>query len=174
MSFRQILVALDRTPLADQVFDQGIELAQKYDAHLLLLHCVSDVADVTVNQPLRPVGIAHPWPSATFPQHALLGDTSTAQQLAQTNSEVARQWLMQYQQKAETQGYQAISSDVRVGKPATTIMEVATATDADLIVVGRRDRPGIEEFLLGSVSKSVVDRSPCAVLIVPQLNASFN
>jgi nucleotide-binding universal stress UspA family protein len=37
--------------------------------------------------------------------------------------------------------------------------------EADLIIVGRKDRSGLEELLLGSVSSDVVHHAPCAVLV---------
>ena len=43
---------------------------------------------------------------------------------------------------------------------------VAEATDADLIVVGSHGRTGLKAALLGSVSRHVVDHSPCPVVVV--------
>lgn len=167
MSFRQILVALNRTPFADRVFERGVDLAHQTDAHLLLLHCVADVNDVVINQSLQPSGIAHPWPSTmlTEPDPIM---TAASQPLEQPNAQLARQWLMQYQQEARSAGCPDVASDVRSGQPGTVINQVAQAIGADLIVVGRRDRPGIEKFLLGSVSKEVINNASCEILVVPQ------
>jgi len=52
----------------------------------------------------------------------------------------------------------------RVGEPAEALIDTATAEDADLLVVGRRN--GGEPFALGSVTDSIVQRAPCDVLVV--------
>ena len=52
------------------------------------------------------------------------------------------------------------------GNPADALIEVAEATDADLIVVGNRGMSGAKRFVLGSVPNSVSHKSPCSVLIV--------
>lgn len=168
MLFRQILVALDRTALADRVCERGIALAHQAHAQLLLLHCVAGVNDVVVNQALQPSGIAYPWPSTMLTESNPLMTAAASEPLEQTQAQAARQWLMQYQQQAQAAGCPHVSFDVRSGQPGTVINDVAQVIDADLIVVGRRDRPGIEEFFLGSVSKAVVDNAPCEVLVVPQ------
>lgn len=47
-----------------------------------------------------------------------------------------------------------------------TILEVAAAEGADLVVMGTSGRAGLERVLLGSVAAAVVDRSRCPVLLV--------
>lgn len=50
--------------------------------------------------------------------------------------------------------------------PAHGIMVAAENWDPDLIVVGARGLSGLQESLLGSVSKSVVHQAACPVLVV--------
>ena len=58
--------------------------------------------------------------------------------------------------------------DVRIerGDPVTMICQVATETDADLIVVGTGDRSWLERLFKPSVSAGVATEAPCSVLIV--------
>ncbi|HWN22409.1 MAG TPA: universal stress protein [Gaiellaceae bacterium] len=51
------------------------------------------------------------------------------------------------------------------GEPAEQLVEAARELEADLVVVGRRDRKSLRG-LLGSVSWTVVRRAPCDVLVV--------
>jgi nucleotide-binding universal stress UspA family protein len=51
------------------------------------------------------------------------------------------------------------------GDPADAIVEVATAVDADLIVVGNKGMKGVGR-ILGSVTNTVAHKAPCSVLIV--------
>ena len=45
-------------------------------------------------------------------------------------------------------------------------MEVARDWGADLIIIGSRGHTGIVRLLVGSVSRYVVDHSPCPVEVV--------
>jgi nucleotide-binding universal stress UspA family protein len=53
----------------------------------------------------------------------------------------------------------------RAGEPAEQLIEAAESIDADLVVVGRRNRSPLRT-LLGSVSSRVVRRAHCDVLVV--------
>jgi nucleotide-binding universal stress UspA family protein len=52
------------------------------------------------------------------------------------------------------------------GYPPSLILDSAAAWNADLIVLGRQGRSGLEDFLLGSVSKNVAQEAVCDVLLV--------
>lgn len=150
--YRQILVALDRTPLSEQVFNQACALATQNQAKLLLLHCL------------------------TLPQSSQMDDgdryranlshfLELAQQQMASVMEDIRQWLSAYAHDAEAQGI-TVDWDWRLGESGPEICGVARRGSADLIVIGRRGRKGIQEALLGSVSNYVVHRAPCSVLVV--------
>lgn len=68
-------------------------------------------------------------------------------------------------------------SDLRIetrqvpGDPATTICEVATEDQADLIVVGNRGIHRRMGWLLGGVPKGVLQAAPCSVLVVDTRSA---
>jgi len=47
------------------------------------------------------------------------------------------------------------------------IVREAAAIDADLLVIGSRGRSGVERFLLGSTSESIVKTATCPVLVAP-------
>jgi nucleotide-binding universal stress UspA family protein len=53
------------------------------------------------------------------------------------------------------------------GDPAAAIISIAEREQVDLIVLGRRGMGALSQLLLGSVSRSVVDRASCAVTVVP-------
>ena len=54
---------------------------------------------------------------------------------------------------------------VLTGKPGVAVPELASKVDADLIVVGSQ-RPGVEDYFLGSTASRIVRRAPCAVLVL--------
>lgn len=59
-----------------------------------------------------------------------------------------------------------VGSRIETGYPPARILECAVDWRMGLIVLGRQGRGGLEEFLLGSVSKNVAQAADCDVLIV--------
>lgn len=59
-----------------------------------------------------------------------------------------------------------ITSIIREGSPANSILEVASEESVDLIVVGSSGKSGFDRFILGSVSDKVVNAAKCPVLVV--------
>ena len=55
---------------------------------------------------------------------------------------------------------------VREGLPLVEVLREATASRADLVVIGARGTGGLARLLLGSVAEGVLDRSPVPVLLV--------
>lgn len=61
----------------------------------------------------------------------------------------------------------SVETLVKGGDPARTIIEKATTTGADLIVMGTHGMSGFERFAIGSVTEKVVRRAAPPVLTVP-------
>lgn len=59
-----------------------------------------------------------------------------------------------------------VSREVAFGHPGHVIYDHAELTKPDLIVLGKHGKSGLEELLLGSVSRHVLEQSSCDVLIV--------
>lgn len=58
---------------------------------------------------------------------------------------------------------------VRHGDAALEIVHEAREWNADLLVLGTHGRRGVERMLLGSVAETVLQRAPCATLVIPPL-----
>jgi nucleotide-binding universal stress UspA family protein len=171
MTFKHILLALARTQKADLVLAQGLSLAAQYNACLTLVHCVNDDNILAAASTAPPVGTGMPWTGAsTAAMGAPLGVDPVQEMVFSENlnrqMKAAQDWLRTYQQKAYDAGCEETVPVVRMGKPGDCICELADELEADLIVVGRKDRSGLEELLLGSVTNHVVHHAPCSVLIV--------
>lgn len=67
---------------------------------------------------------------------------------------------------AKKGGVSSVQGSVEEGHPVDMILAKAFDVDADLIIVGRRGLRGIQRYLLGSVSSSIVGHSTCDVLVV--------
>lgn len=77
----------------------------------------------------------------------------------------AKTLLKVAQQKASEKRLE-IKTMMASGKPAQTIVEQAVSGGFDQIVIGSHGRHGLAHLLYGSVSESVVRRSPISVIVV--------
>lgn len=59
-----------------------------------------------------------------------------------------------------------VEADRREGDAATEILAAASASNADLIVIGTHGRTGLARIVLGSVARKVLQHATCSVLIV--------
>lgn len=59
-----------------------------------------------------------------------------------------------------------LSIAVEPGAAATVIREQIEALDSDLVVIGKHGKSGLEDLLLGSVTKQVMQYADCDVLVV--------
>ncbi|MBX9686782.1 MAG: universal stress protein [Candidatus Obscuribacterales bacterium] len=59
-----------------------------------------------------------------------------------------------------------LEEEILEGSPKDVIVNMAKDWPAELIVVGSHGRSGIGQFLLGSVSLSVLSAAPCSVMVV--------
>ncbi len=156
MSFQRILIALDRSPLAAEVFEQALNLAGRNESSLLLVHCL------------------------TLKTGEELGDLSNAEiglprqtqlhQFQQANLEKVgsvQQWLEYYSQRAVDQGIEAqFTCEVSDADAGSLICELAQSWNADLVAIGFRGESGLKEPVLGSVSHYVIRHAPCKVMVV--------
>jgi hypothetical protein len=58
-----------------------------------------------------------------------------------------------------------VACHLRRQDPAREITQLAADMQADLVVVGMRDRGGLSRFFLGSVAENVARLAPCSVLV---------
>jgi nucleotide-binding universal stress UspA family protein len=156
--FQKILVAMDRSPFGEYVFEKALSLAQALKAELMLLHVLS--AD-EVGSPQMPTSSTGIRPFAGM-EAAIF---EVYQQQWQEFESGGMAFLRSHVQTAQ-------AADVKVeftqtsGSPGRVICNVAQSWSANLIVMGRRGRSGLSELFLGSVSNYVLHHAPCEVLIV--------
>ena len=102
-----------------------------------------------------------------FPDPAIIREKITSGATAHTVNigEVADLVLARAAEHAQERGIKA-ETYARESDPAEAILEIASAQNADLIVVGSRGLSGIQRFLLGSVSAKVSEHASCSVMIV--------
>jgi nucleotide-binding universal stress UspA family protein len=155
--YQKILVAVDQSETSQYVFEQGVFLAKASDAELMLLHVLSPLEDPY----LSPVFTQ---PDSIYPSV----QTAPIDSYMREWEELKKQrldWLRSLSDTAINAGVKAGFTQ-NLGDAGRIICEVARNWPADLIIVGRRGRTGISEFLLGSVSNYALHHAPCSMLIV--------
>jgi nucleotide-binding universal stress UspA family protein len=135
---QKILCAFDGSDSAEKAFAYAAELAQRFEAELLVL------------------AVARP------PEPPELVETAAVLDSAR---EFFEEHFQRLRAQIESQGLTP-RWDVAIGHPAEQILHRAEVEGADLIVMGHRGKSFMARWLLGSVSKRVMSYARCAVLVV--------
>jgi nucleotide-binding universal stress UspA family protein len=142
---KQVLIATDGSPSAQEAVDVGLELAKEQGA---------DVTFVHVTEPDE------------F-QAGRVGTVPIAHREEIDESEVA---LNAAAEAAEAAGVSYALERI-AGETVDTIVALADAKNADLIVLGNRGRNAVTSALLGSVSHGVLRQASRPVLVVKTAKA---
>jgi len=141
MTAQHILVPTDFSEYADYALDYAIELAQKLQARLTLLHIIQ----------LTPMTMGDMY------GYSLEAYLEAMESEAQKHMEGLLNRLHQEGLEGETAIVQ--------GAPFQIIVDMAESRDVDLIVMGTHGRTGLTYALMGSVAEKVVRLAPCPVLV---------
>ena len=111
---------------------------------------------------------ADDWPNRLPTSLAFAEGPAAASDVLELRDERRRQGeevVSRAAQQLQAAGFQT-STEVRDGDARHAILDVAAEWGSDVIVLGSHGRRGMDRFLLGSVSESVVRHAPCSVEIV--------
>jgi nucleotide-binding universal stress UspA family protein len=145
------MAAIDGSPHASRAIDYAADLANKYDAELILLHVMGSPGSVHVPPELHDVlRIAH---------------------LNATKADILRRVAEDLLQQGEVRARERKARNVRtlIGEGhnvADSIVNNAKDEAVDLIVMGRRGLGSVASILLGSVSQKVSHSCQCACMTV--------
>jgi nucleotide-binding universal stress UspA family protein len=143
MFLKRILIPVDFSARSRAALRYAVELARQTGAEIVLLHVVPPPSGIQTRIDAY-VGL----PLPRVPAHVL---------------DDARARLETLRTSIDHEGV-CIGSQVEVGDPAASIVQVATDGTHDLIVVGTRGRAGLSDLLLGSVAKRLLSCAPCPVV----------
>jgi nucleotide-binding universal stress UspA family protein len=140
MSFRRILIAVDKGPVAAHAIEVGLDLAAALKAQAAVIHVTA--------------------PPVMYESDAGIPKSEL--------TELAREeGIALLAQLRENPALPAFAHEfLEGGDPATEIARAAQEWPADIIVMGSHGRGGISRVLLGSVAEQVVRHAPCPVLVV--------
>ncbi len=139
LPWRHILLAIDFSPSSDTATDAAVELAQKFEARLTLIHV---------------------W---EVPPYVYSGETFSGADLMTPIQEAAKKALRDALLSVQKKVPQA-EGLLRRGGPAVELVAQINESKADLVILGTHGRRGLSHFVLGSVAEQVVQQSPVPVL----------
>ena len=145
---RHILVPMDGSPLSKQALHIALDEYPK-----------ADTTVIHVIDPTQP-GYSYPieFDTETEPLHG-------SEEWYERSEELAEKLFTEVQEIASE--YNAtIETEIRIGEPSREIIDYATHHEIDQIVIGSHGRSEAEQSLLGSVTETVVFRSPVPVLLI--------
>lgn len=145
MPIERIVVGTDGSETANKAVEQAIELSAALNAELELVNAFEVPSQAKLERMRNEI---------PDPDFAFAADPAN-------QSEVM---LSRLSEKAKAAGVK-VRTWSQGGDAASFIIDVATDTDADLIVVGNRGMTGAARFLLGSVPNKISHHAPCSVLI---------
>ena len=144
IALRHVLVPTDFSECSAVALRYGLALAQRFGAHVHLLHAVANPFD-------------QPWATEVYPV-----PQADFERLAREESDARLAALL-----AET-GLPAdrLTCATTSGPAFLAILEYAKVAGIDLIVMGTHGRGVVTHLLIGSVAENVVRKAPCPVLTV--------
>jgi len=143
--YKEILVPLDGSELAEKALPHAEDLARRLDARLTLFSVVESI--VVYSQP----GVVGPIVSVTFN--------------IEEEIEKIREYLRNIAENFTQAGIDA-RVEVRQGDAASQICDFAQETGVDLIVMSTHGRSGLRRWVYGSVADRVLRGASVPVLLV--------
>lgn len=137
LGWEHILVASDGSKYGDAAVSEAINYAKSYEGSLTIVSAV-DVTDEF---------------------QALAPDT------VEKMVEKAKKNLEKDKNKAQQEGVSA-ETYVREGESYKVIVDLASATKANTIVLGSHGRTGLKRIFMGSVTARVIGHTPCPVMVI--------
>ena len=144
----QILVPMDGSPLSKEAL--SVALDEYPEAQITVLHVID---------PTQP-GYSYPI-EFDFDVEPLHGSEAWYER----SEELAAELFEEVDEMAAAYDT-SVSTETTVGEPGRQIVEFASRSDVDQIVIGSHGRGDADRPLLGSVTETVVFRSPVRVLLV--------
>jgi nucleotide-binding universal stress UspA family protein len=154
---RRILLATDGSEGADLVASRAVELAQRTDSELHLVHVGQAPAFLMSDHGTRGYN----------PMLYRTRGYSHNRMLLEEIEDEARELLRKLAWRVKVAGGDVAGAHLRMGEVDLEIVGLAKKLGADLIVMGCRGRRGIRRAVGGSVSDAVIRNAPCPVLVVP-------
>ena len=173
---KTIVVPTDGSAHAKKAIDLAADIAEKYDARMVILHVL---LRHTSEFDIETLCKANAMPDALAKKFDDLRERFTEMMAATYDpgaifiivpedilKEAGDLILGNARQRAESKGVKDITAHIIDGSPADKIIAVAEKENADMIIMGSRGLGNIAGVLMGSVSHKVSHLSKCTCVTV--------
>lgn len=161
--FKKLLVPLDGSRFSSRAIVYASEVAQHFDAEIILLQVIKPTSPVPATAGDVP-GMASPVGTEMTIQAALLSDKK--------NTARARRYLSRKLQPIKNKGIK-VAREVIKGDPSKAIKDYAYEKHVDLVVMTTHGKSGLKRAIMGSVADAIIRESGIPVLVVkPQIKSS--
>jgi len=140
--YKKILVPIDGSPLSEGVLDWASILAKNEGSELTIL-CV----------PVNPIS------------EFIFGDPGLAKEFIDSQENSTRDYLAKIEAGLKQKGLK-VTSLMREGSVAETIIKTAEEIKADIIAMSTHARKPVAQFFLGSVAENVLRHSKIPVMLI--------
>jgi nucleotide-binding universal stress UspA family protein/CBS domain-containing protein len=153
--YARILVALDGSPLAEQVLPYVEDLAQTYGSIVTLIRAVNQQeAQAAAASSRATTSLAEG--RMTAPAVAMVADNPRAD---------AASYLERIEHRLVALGI-SVERECPEGRPADIVLQRARHLGVDLIAMTTHGRSALGRMVFGSVASAVLQAAPCPVLLV--------
>src|SRR5215211_5942725 len=137
-----IAVGTDGSETARRAVDFAMDMAERFDAKLVFASAYRPVSETRLTNERDAAPADVQWS---------INPNQEVEDILRNAEDTARERGLQF------------ASEARTGDPADVLVEIASDSGADVLIVGNK---GMQRRVLGSVPNSVSHKAPCSVMIV--------
>lgn len=149
----KILVALDYSKSVNMIAQKANEMAEAFQADIILLHVLSDITYYS---------------SLNYSPITGFDSFSTMDMVQESTIEEVKKAAYSFLDKiAGSFKTSKIEKVVREGDFADEILNACNESEAKMIIMGTHSRRGIDKIFMGSVAEAVLHKSEVPVYVIP-------
>ena len=142
---KKILVAVDFSPASEQAVRTALQLGEKFESKLLLLHVIHDPANAPGFYAAKKAG----------------------KKVLRNMEAAAAEMMVEFVAK-HVKDWEAFETRILPGLPADELLRAARNYKADLIIMGTRGHGALRRLMVGSVTDKVIRSCTRPVLVVQE------
>jgi nucleotide-binding universal stress UspA family protein len=142
---KTFLVPVDLSPVTDKVIETALDFARAFQGRIALLHVI---------QPPVVAGSEYTLPA------------QIVEETVNYNRKNAEVRLAHHQEVLRRAGVESALS-IAIGAPVPLILEEASLTGADYVIMGSHGHGKLYDFLVGSTASGVLKKARCGVIVIP-------
>jgi nucleotide-binding universal stress UspA family protein len=147
---KKILYATDLSKNSIYAFYYAVDMAKKYDAEICILHVIEPISTTFGGRTVERLHQDQPEASITVIKNRL------------------QKFCNKVEEKENLACVALVAKIfVQIGDPVQEILKAADQEGCDLIILGNHGKGFLERTLLGTVSRSVMDRAKNPVFLIP-------